>query len=224
MLINKKESRQISRAHFDAIRIYINSHLEPECYSCAMPRATPPEPAKKVRSAPKADGSALLPCEKAMPAERPAPSESVPPEQSTQAPRAVFSAPVAGISSEDALEEYLRTVKDESFTEMLLRKIDEKGMSDADCYKKANIDKRLFSKIRSNPLYKPSKSTALALILALELPYGEAVEMLHKAGYALSRASKADLIVEYYLRQGIYDIFVINNSLYDFDQPLIAYK
>lgn len=112
--------------------------------------------------------------------------------------------------------------KGESFSQMLLRLVDESGRTDPEIYRRANLDRRLFSKIRSNPEYRPSKHTALALAIALELNWDRTADLLRSAGYALSPGSRFDLIVEYFINTANYNIFEINEALFAFGEGLLG--
>ena len=118
--------------------------------------------------------------------------------------------------------DYLLSNLDASFSETLLALIDERGMTDAEVYHRANLSRQLFSKIRSNRAYRPTKPTAVALAVALELDPRQTQDLLSRAGLALSRSSKFDVIVRFFLERGVHDVFRINEALFAYDQPLLG--
>ena len=135
----------------------------------------------------------------------------------TAAPCAPSVMSAAPGSLDDMLDEL-----DAGFSETLLKLIDRTGKKDSEIYKKANVDRKLFSKIRNNPDYKPSKATAIAFAIALELDLEETKDFIARAGFALSRSSKFDVIIEYFIKQKNYDVFAINEALFAFDQSLLG--
>ena len=132
------------------------------------------------------------------------------------APCAHMAAPKA-----TSLPDFLRQA-DAGFTETLLKLIDKTGKKDSEIYKKANLSKQHFSKIRNNPRYQPTKATAIALALALELDLKATRDLIGRAGYALTNSSKFDLIIRYFIEQGNYNVVEINMALYEFDQSLLG--
>jgi O-acetyl-ADP-ribose deacetylase len=137
------------------------------------------------------------------------------------APMAAPAPAKASIFPSISLQNALRYVTD-TFSLSVLKWIDRKGLKDVDVYKKANLDRKLFSKLRGKKNYTPSKQTAIALAIALELNLDETKDLLARAGYALSPCSRFDLIVSYFIRKGNYNIFEINQALFAFDEELLG--
>lgn len=146
--------------------------------------------------------------------------ESVPDGVVFRACSAAAPAPAAGAAPTE-LDDLLEHL-DAGFSETLLALIDQRGLADAEVYHRANLSRQLFSKIRSNPAYRPTKPTAVALAMALELDVPATQDLLSRAGLTLSRTSKFDVIVRFFLERGIYDIYQLNEALFAYDQPLVG--
>lgn len=123
--------------------------------------------------------------------------------------------------TERSLDDLIKNM-DETFSQMLLRLIDERKLKDSVVYRKANIDRRHFSKIRNNVNYIPTKRTVFSFVIALELSLDETKDLMNKAGYSVSNSSKFDIIVSYFLENGIYDIFKINEVLFAYEEPVLG--
>ena len=120
-----------------------------------------------------------------------------------------------------SLEDMLAEM-DDSFAVTLLKLIDIKDMTDVECYKRANVSKQTWYKIMNDKEYRPSKNTVLSFAIALKLSLDEAKTLLSTVGFTLSKSSKFDIIIEYFLLSGEYDVFTINETLFKFDQPCLG--
>ena len=135
---------------------------------------------------------------------------------------------LAYISPEKCLVSEVRSLEDavknldKSFMELVFSFADQKGLSDVEVQKKANMDRKAFSKLKCGTTKNPSKSTALALAVALELNLDDTKDLLSRAGWALSPCSKQDLIVQYFIEREAYDIYEINLALFEHGEPLLG--
>lgn len=203
LCVYDRSSYEFSKALFDDIRDFIGED-EPEPYAdCSRCLPTYDDCEPVLFSERRCDLNIGMPLASAAPA--PSPKES------------------RYNSARDMdLDKYMKNM-DKSFANKLFDLIDASGMTDVECYKKANVDKKTFSKIKCHPLtYKPSKQTAVAFAIALELDLDETQDLLASAGLTLSRSFKFDKIIRYFIQKEIYDIYVINEALFEFDQVLLG--
>lgn len=135
--------------------------------------------------------------------------------------KASVSKPSKASAAKPSLQQLLQNT-DAGFSQTLLALIDQRGYKDSDVYKRANLTKQHFSKIRNNPDYKPTKPTAVALAIALQLDLEQTKDLIGRAGYALTNSSKFDVIIMYFIGQKNYDLFEINAALFEFDQSLLG--
>lgn len=203
----------------------------PPTTSAPMPPNAPTFPAFLRRIARDSQLQAAPTPERAIPPEEPHAAHPASPMDENSSPSKAGNPPktltgfarttIFSAAREESLDEAIAHLGD-TFSESVLHLVDRSGRTDVEVYKRANLDRKLFSKLRSDPDYRPSKSTAVALCIALELSLADARDLMARAGYALSMSSKADLIVAFFIEHGNYDIFELNEALFTFDQPCLG--
>ena len=205
LVVYDRSSYQLSASLNTSVREYINDRQAEEGAMSVYGASVPPL----------AETSSILPTSDAAMNQMPAYDAYKP------AGKRKNAAPRPALRPSLSIKELLRN-HERTFQEQLLYLIDEKGMSDVEVYKKANLDRKLFSKIRSNKNYNPKKKTALALAVALKLNIDETKDLLARASLALSPSSPFDLIIEYCIRHEKYSIIEINSILFEYDQQLLG--
>ena len=205
LVVFDKEAFTLSEALLGAVKSYIDEHYVEERHQ--KPRVLNEEERKQFSDAEMMSRSMPISVQMPMPSQMPT-------EKAALKKKPLKHPPVK-------LDSIVGNL-DEPFSATLLRLIDSTGKKDSDVYHRANIDRRLFSKIRSNEDYAPSKPTVIALAIALELNLDQTQDLLERAGFALSHSRKFDVIVEYFIKSRKYDIFEINEVLFSYDQPLLG--
>lgn len=206
-----RQSYQLSKELNFSVREYISDHLVEEVHDmmCSMPQSEPiVSGASEIRWQRRKGAKNNL-------------SSTLWKKPAALLPESIMADQEESAAFSQNIDEILRSHA-KTFQEQLLYLIDEKGLNDVQVYKKANIDRKLFSKIRSKRDYVPKKKTALALAIALELDDEETRDLLSRASLALSPSNPFDLIIEYCIRHQIYDVFKINTILFEYDQPLLG--
>lgn len=203
LVVFDRAAYKLSEKLFQGVASYIDEHFVDFCEKAAL------EDNLRRSRRPRARQSRICEAEEAFDTEVLAASMPMP-----------MAAPVAA-SKALSLADSLKAA-DTGFSEKLLQLIDQTGQKDSVIYKKANISKQHFSKIRNNPNYQPTKATAIAFALALELDLEQTMDLIGRAGFTLSKSSKFDLIIRYFIEQQEFNVVAINVALYEFDQPLLG--
>ncbi len=221
LVVWDRESFLLSRSLFFHVKSYIDEHYIDEEHTRQKARFSAPSSLRRQRDRDIScdyliEAQRYSPCSKALlfNSEREN-SEPIPSPNAATVCTKIEATPIS------SLDELLKNT-DAGFTETLLKLIDQTGKKDSEIYKKANVSKQHFSKIRNNPAYKPTKATAVAFAIALELNLDETDDLIGRAGYALTNSSKFDVIIKYFIAKGNYNMFEINMTLFEFDQTTLG--
>lgn len=237
LVVFDRQSFQLSGRLFQEVDAfiddkYVESRIEKEYASGNLPgrrrledtASMPPLPDEMLEmSAPQSQPGRLCAPAPALSEEQPYASaasfpEDLPYASAGQIPQ---SLPQASAGPARSLEDVINNVG-ETFQERLLRWIDERNLTNAQVYKRANLSRKLFSKILCNPDYQPKKRTVIAFAVALQLNLDDTKDLMARAGFALSPGSRFDLVIEYFIEKQVYDIYTINVALFDHELPMLG--
>ena len=229
LVVWDKDAFRLSEKLFDGVRSFIDEHyIEEKRFTYGFFMSGDASPRRRREQENQAICDAMCPQESQFHRSS-LPTQSAGVRSKSTSPQPCFLAkkqpccplPTAHADTPPSLDELLKNT-DAGFTETLLKLIDETGKKDSEIYKRANVSKQHFSKIRNNPDYKPTKATALAFAIALELDLDQTQDLIGRAGYALTNSSKFDVIITYFITIKNYDMFDINMTLFQFDQMTLG--